>query len=99
VSVARRRGSVFGRSGLGSFGRNLAAFRQTLLADAFHQPHIGVAIDLHLPEGPCGEPVVVVAINNDRRVAGDPRIRHQRFKRPGDPDHVYFRQSLVVDTG
>ena len=37
-----------------------------------------MAVQLELPVGPGGEPVVVIAIQDDRRVGTDPRLGKQR---------------------
>jgi hypothetical protein len=39
-----------------------------------------VAVDFHLPQGPGCEPVVIVAIEDHRRIVANTGIGHQLFK-------------------
>ncbi len=52
-------------------GAELAALGEPLLAAAVHDLDVVVAVDLQLPECPCREPVVVVAVQHDRRLVVD----------------------------
>src|ERR1700730_2369847 len=62
--IIRAAGLVRTRAGRG-FARHrfqITGLGKPLLAAAIHDPDVFVAIYLHLPEGPGGEPVVVVTV-------------------------------------
>src|SRR5262249_36256385 len=48
-----------------------------LLAAAVHDSDVLVPVDLELPEGPCREPVVVVAVQNDGGLVADTALAQQ----------------------
>jgi hypothetical protein len=54
--------------------------------DGVHDPHVLVAVDLQLPERPCREPVVVVAVEDDRGLVVDTGLAEQLFQLPGRHD-------------
>jgi hypothetical protein len=62
---------VRGRGPLGDVLDELAAVELPLLAPAVEQLHVGVAVQLELPVGVGGEPVVVAAVEHDGVVVGD----------------------------
>ncbi len=51
---------------------------EPVLATAVEDPDVAVAVQLELPVGPRGKPVVVVAVQHDGGVGADPRLRDQR---------------------
>ena len=59
-------------------GRQRQAVVQPVLATAVEDAHVVVAVQLELPVRPRGEPVVVVAVQDDRRVGADAARRQQR---------------------
>ena len=62
----------------GTSTRQRQAVVQPVLAPAVEDADVVVAVQLELPVGPRGEPVVVVAVQDDRRVRADPRRGQQR---------------------
>ena len=58
-------------------GRQRQAVVQPVLATAVEDAHVVVAVQLELPVRPRGEPVVVVAVQDDRRVGADAARRQQ----------------------
>src|SRR6187455_449079 len=80
ISPANSAGLRQGVAGRG-VGRDVGAEGQAVvepvLAAAVEDPDITVAEQLELPVGPGGEPVVVVAVENDRRVRSDARLAEQ----------------------
>ena len=64
-------GRVVGRH----VGRQRQAVVQPVLAPAVEDADVVVAVQLELPVRPGGEPVVVVAVQDDRRVGADARAR------------------------
>ena len=68
IGVAR---CVGGRLDAWHVGRQVAALAHPLDAPAVHDANVGVTVDLELPEGVGGEPVVVVAVDDDRRIRGN----------------------------
>src|SRR5262249_20717421 len=62
---------VGGLRQLRRLGAQLASFGQPLLAAAVHDADVLMAVDLQLPERPGREPVVVVAVEHDRRLVVD----------------------------
>ena len=58
-------------------GRRLAALGDPLLARAVDQLDVVVAVVAEVPVGVGGEPVVAVAVEDDRVVVGDPAAAHQ----------------------
>ena len=63
-------------------GRHVGRQRQVVvepeLAAAVEEAQVGVPVEQQLPVGPGGEPVVVVAVEHDRRVGSDAALREQR---------------------
>jgi hypothetical protein len=74
-------GRVRRAAGSGDVLCGLAVLGEPLLAAAVHETHVLVAVELELPEGPRREPVVVVAVEDDRGVVGDPACREQLLQR------------------
>ncbi len=67
-------------------GRQLTAFLEPFLPSTVHDAHVGVAVDLELPECPRGEPVVVVAVEHHGGVVVDARTTEQLFEPAGRHD-------------
>jgi hypothetical protein len=75
--VALRRGIDRGRIGR-DLARQRATFFFPLGAPAIHDLGVGVVEELEYPESIARPPVVLVAVENDRRVGGHADARHQR---------------------
>ena len=73
--------ALVGREGLRVVGRDVGggrtALRDPLLARAVHQPHVVVAVVLQVPVRVGGEPVVAVAVEDDRVVVRDAAAAEQ----------------------
>ena len=65
----------------GDVGRQLAALVDPLLAAAVQDPHVVVAVELQIPVGVGGEPVVLVAVEDDGRVVADSALAEQPLER------------------
>src|SRR5581483_670953 len=61
-------------------GFDFATFGEPLFAATVHDANILVAVNLRLPERPRGEPVVVIAVHNDRGVRRDPGLAEEPFE-------------------
>ena len=70
-------GLVVGRRVLRDFGSSGALFGDPFGAAAIHQTNVFVAVILEEPEGVGGEPVVVVAIEDDGSIRRDARFGEQ----------------------
>ena len=66
------------------------------LSAAVHDPAVLVAIELEHPEGVAGPPVVLVAVEDDRRVVGDAPLGAE-FLKGGPVDVVADDLALQVD--
>ena len=69
---------VFSRDG--RLVRELAAVELPLLAAAVEQLHVLVAVELEVPVGVRGEPVVVAAVQHHGAVVGDTAVGEQRLE-------------------
>src|SRR6266481_3631121 len=58
----------------------LTTLASPFLPATVHQAHVLVAVDLHLPQRPGGEPVVVVAVEDHRCIVADAGLGHQPFE-------------------
>ena len=61
-------------------GAEVAAFGEPFLSAAVHDPHVLVPVHLQLPERPGGKPVVVVAVQDDRRLVVDAGAAEKGFE-------------------
>src|SRR5207237_7418006 len=64
---------------IGSLFGERALLFEPFLAATVDQPNVFMAVELQLPKGVSGEPVVVVAINNDSGLLGNARSAEQLF--------------------
>src|SRR6185436_4699972 len=69
----------------------VAGYGKPLLAAPVHDPHVLVAVHPELPERPRGEPVVVVAVEHDRRVVVDAALTEQLLQLPDGNDVAHER--------
>ena len=82
-------------------GGQLAVFLEPPYAAAIHQSDVVVVVELEQPEAVGGEPVVVVAVNNDRVILADPRTAHERGELLLADDvasHLVLQLALPVET-
>ena len=79
VEVAIGRG-VRRRLRRGCLRRQLAPLVDPLLAAPVEDPHVLVAVDLQVPVGVGGKPVVLVAVEHERRVVRDPALAQQALE-------------------
>ena len=70
--------------------RHRQAVVQPVLAAAVEDAHVAQPEQLQLPVRPGGEPVVVVAVQHDRRVRADPALRQQLAQ-------VLLRRDVATD--
>ena len=68
---------VAGRGVVGRVDGQRQALVEPVLAPAVEDAHVAMAVQLELPVGPRREPVVVVAVQHDRRVRADARRLEQ----------------------
>src|ERR1700683_3833531 len=76
----RRFGAISGGLRTRRLGGKLPLFLKPFLAPAIHDADIAVAVVLQLPEGPGGEPIVVVSIDHNRAVVRDAGAAQQLFE-------------------
>src|ERR1035437_5492515 len=65
---------IWTRYDLWHIGCECTLFRDPLLAATIDEPNVPVAVILQLPEGVGGKPIVIVTIEQNRGVIGDPRF-------------------------
>jgi len=68
-------------------GHQLAGIEFPLLAAAVEQPDVAVPIDLEVPVGVGGEPVIVAAVQDHRVVVADAQLGQQGLE-PGPADKI-----------
>jgi hypothetical protein len=86
----RTRGAIAGACDDGDLGRQLPPFGDPLLAAAIHEADVFVPVDLQLPQRPCGEPVVVIAIEDHGGVVADAGFLQQGLE-------SRLRQDIAAD--